>query len=231
MDNQNYMPSSSGPFSSTPGGSASKGPLLMVLLVVLGLGTVIFGALTVTFSSKAATTAKNASAQAATAAAKARNDQKKLDETASTRAAESPFRSYTAPEEFGSFVINFPKTWSSTIDQEPSGTQVQLILNPDFIRRTSGQDAPIATRVVFLEKPKDQYLATFANNIKKGTLKQTTTTVSGQPAYDLVGTFSDHKTVHMVVVPVRDKVLVFSSENSSYATEFNEIVAQAKIIP
>ena len=204
---------------------------MFMLIVVLGLGTVGFGAATVVFSGKASTATKNLESAKATAVAKAKADQKKQDDIDNTRAAESPFRAYTAPEEYGSFVINFPKTWASYVDQETSGTQVSLAVNPDFIRRTKGQDGAYAARVMLIERSKDQYLAQFTGLIKNKTIKQADTKVDNQPAYDLTGTFSDHKTIRQIVVPVRDKVLVFTTENSAYAAEFNAILAQAKIIP
>jgi hypothetical protein len=231
MDNQPLMPGSSGLFSSPPSSGNNRSPIMFMLIVVLGLGTIGFGAATVLFSGKAATANKTLESHAATAAAKARLDQKKLDDEANTKLNESPFRSYTAPEEFGSFVVTFPKNWSSRVDQETSGTQVSLDMNPDFLRKINGTDTPVAAKVQLMERTKDQFLNQYTSLVKKGTMKQANVKISGLPAYDLTGTFSDHKTVRQVVVPIRDKVLVYSTENSTYATEFNEILAQAKIIP
>ncbi len=230
MNNQTIMPTSSGPFSSNPSGK-NRGALVVMLLIVLGLGTVIFGALTVFFSTKIITVTSDANKRVTAAATNARTDQKKLDEAATALATESPFKTYTAPEELGSFVINYPKTWSNSLDQESSGTQLQFVSTPNFFQRSFGQDQPVAARVIFQQRTKDQYLGQFSTQIKKGTIKQTDTTVDGQPAYNLVGQFIDHKTVRQVVIPVRDKVLVYSTENSQYATEFNAMLAQAKVIP
>jgi hypothetical protein len=231
MDTKSYAPTSTGPFSSTPTGRRGGGPLTLVLIVILGLGTIVFGVLTVTFSSNATTATNTAAAKALAAATTARADQKKLDDASYTIANESPFRAYTAPAQYGSFVINFPKTWSSSVDEESSGTQVDLILNPDFIYKTNGIAAPIAARIRFIEQTQDQFMTQYASLIKKGTLKQKDLTVSGQPAFDLTGQFSDHTTTREIVVPVRDKVLTFTNENAQFATEFGDIVAQAKIIP
>lgn len=235
MDTQTLNPGSSGPFSSPPsgggGGSGGRSPLLLILVLVLGLGTVIFGILTVTFSGKAATATKTAAAKAAAAADSARTDQKKLDEDATSKANESPFRSYTAPQKYGTFVINFPKDWSSSVDEESSGTQVNLVLNPDFISRTDGKDDLIAVRVAFIDQTKDRYLNQFASLLKSRKLKQADILVANQPSIDITGQFSDRRTVHAVVVPIRDKVLVFTSEDTKFSTEFGQILAQAKIIP
>ena len=204
---------------------------MLVLVILLGLGTVVFGVLTVTFSGKATTATNTATARAIAAATAAKSDQQKEDDASYTKANESPFRAYTAPEAFGSFVINFPKSWSSSVDEETSGTQVNLVLNPDFVRKTNETNNPFAASIQFIERSKDDYMTQFTSRIKIGTIKQADTTVSGQPAFDLTGQFSDHLIVREVVVPVRDKIMIFTTENSQYATEFGDILAQAKIIP
>lgn len=235
MDNQPITPSNSGPFSSSPNGSnvvvTKSSPILMIFLIILGIGTILFGILTVVFSNKANTATATLEAQKSAAAAKARIEQQQADNVLYTKANESPFRTYEAPPEFGSFVISFPKNWSSSVSQDNSGTQVHLILNPDFLRRTNGQEQPMAVRVMLIQRSKEQQLSQFTGLLKSGKLKQANITVSGQPAFDITGAFNDRKTVRQVVVPIRDKVLVFTTENAKYAVEFGEIIAQAKIVP
>jgi hypothetical protein len=231
MDIQPLTPGSTGPFSTTPSGGGGRSPLLIALLVVLGLGTITFGVLTVNFSNKASTAQRTLEQQKAAAVANAQAEQKKLDDINFTKVNESPFRAYTAPEQFGSFVINFPKNWSSYAKQQNSGTQVSLALNPDFIRNTDGQDDVTAVRVMLIISTQDKYLNQYTANIKSGKVKKTNITVSGQPAFDITGQFNGRKTIREVVVPIRDKVLVFSNESPQYATEFNSVLSQAKIIP
>jgi hypothetical protein len=226
MQPQSYTPS--GGLGSSPGGGS---PILLILVIILGLGTVGFGTLTVMFSGKASTATQTLESEKAKAAKAAAEAQKKLDDEAYTKQSESPYRSYTAPEAFGSFVINFPKNWSSLIDETPTGTQVNLIINPEFIRRAAGQSKPVAVRIHLEDRSKDSYIQQYSGQVKSGTLKRTDTKVSEQPAWDYTGTFSDKKTVREVVVPIRDKVLVFTTEDAQYASEFAQILEQAKIIP
>jgi hypothetical protein len=230
MDTQSLMPGSSGPFSTTPTGGG-RSSMLVALVVILGLGTLIFGILTVTYSNKATTLQNSTNQQKAAAADAARTAQKRADDIEYTKINESPYRAYIAPVGFGSFVINFPKNWSSYVREQPSGTQVSLALNPNFIRNTNGEDEITAVRVILLTTAQDSYMAQYASAIKTGKLKKTITQISGQTAYDLTGTFNGKKTIREVVVPIRDKVLVFSSEASEYSSEFGAILSQAKIIP
>jgi hypothetical protein len=238
MDNQPVIPTNPTPFSTGRGnapfgggGGRNSNPLMFVLIGILGVGAVIFAILTLVFYSKAQTATTTLEEQKAAAVALAKAEQKKADDEANTVANESPFRSYVAPSEYGSFEIKFPKNWSSQVIQERSGTQVHLVINPEFIRRTNGNDELAAARVMLMERTSDQYMNNFQSLVKRGTLKQNTITVSGQKAFDLTGQFSDKKTTRQVIVPVRDKVLVFINENSRYAGQFNEILAQSKVIP
>lgn len=233
MDNETLVPG--GPFStqqpSPLRGGRGGNPIGLVLIILLGLGTVIFGILTIVYAGQANTATTTLNAQKAAAAKAAAEKQKAESEAEFTKQNESPYRAYNAPVEYGSFTINFPKNWSSFVDHEPHGKQVSLALNPDFVRRSNGADETMATRVILQERTKDQYLQQYASLIKNKTLKQTTITVSGLTAYDITGKFPDKKTLHEVVVPIRDKVLTFSNENAVYAGEFNTIVASAKLIP
>jgi hypothetical protein len=229
---------SGGPFGSKSGGlgggsglGGSNSPIMFILIGILGLGTVGFGIAAVLAYNKATVATTTLGQQKAAAVDVARKDQKKDDDEANLIANESPFRSYVAPVDYGSFEIKFPKDWSGYVDNESIGTQVSLIINPDFVRRTNGADELVAGRVQLIERSKDSYLQLYASLIKRGTLKQADITVSGLKGYDITGTFADKKTTRQVVVPVRDKVLVFTNENSKYSSEFNQILAQANIIP
>lgn len=213
-----------------PGGH-KPGMITTVLLIFLGMGVLIFGGLAIFFYSQAQTAINTLETQKAAAVAQAKSEQKKADDEANTRANESPFRSYVAPTEYGSFEIKFPKNWSGYVDQQKSGTQISLTANPDFIRRTNGTDELSALRVQLIERTTDQFMNSYSSLVKRGTLKQADVVVSGQKGFDLTGGFQDKRTTRMVVIPVRDKVLVFTNENSRYASEFNEILAQSHIIP
>jgi hypothetical protein len=234
MNDQPVFPSnSSGPFASPPGGSSGLfgGGLNWILIGVLGLGAVVFAALTLVFFNQASAATKTLNDQKAKAASDAKAQQKKDDDLAATKANESPYRSYQSPIAFGAFIINFPKNWSSYVDQEQGGTQVNLVLNPDFVGRTNGTDNLEAARITLQETASDNFMNQFQGLVKNGDMHQNTIQVSGLAAFDLTGKFNDRRTVREVVVPVRDKVIVFINENSQFKNEFGQILAQAKINP
>jgi hypothetical protein len=217
-----------GGFGGRGGGSS---PIMLILILIFAIGTLVFGIMAIANYNQAQVAQKTVNKQVSAAVAKAKETQKQLDDEANMQANESPYRAYTAPVEYGSFEIKFPKVWASYVDQEPTGKQVSLALNPDFVRRTNNTDELLAARVLLIEQTKDAYMQAYTAQVKRNVLKQADITVSGLKGYDLNGTFQDKKTTRMVVIPVRDKVLVFTNENSKYAGEFNQILAQSRIIP
>jgi len=212
-------------------GSHRPSPLLLILVVVLGLGALVFAILTVTFYQQSSTATSTLNAHSAAAAKAAAAEQKKSDATDEIAENDSPFQSFTAPVAYGSFVIKFPKGWSSTVDEEQSDNLLTLIMNPNNILTTNGQLTPQAASVQLIQQVGTQYMQTFAGAVQAGQMTQSAITVSGQAGYNLTGTFNDGVTVREVVVPVRDQVLVFSTQNATYSSEFDEILAQCKIIP
>ncbi len=206
-----------------------KNTLLWALVGLLGLGAVVFAILSVFAFSQARTATTTLNQQKKAAADAARADQKKQDEQAAEIAAESPFRSYVAPIEYGSFEIKFPKNWSANVDQaRGSTTQVTLTLHPDFIRRDNNTDELASAKILLVQRTLEEYLKQF--QAQKG-LTRADTTVSGVKGVQLTGKFADKRTTRLVVVPIRDKSLVFINEDEKYAREFDQILAQSKALP
>ncbi len=219
------------PSGPTGNSSLLGGPLMLALVFVLFVGMGIFAYLSLHFYNDATTATKTLGQQKTTAAVAGAADQKTKDALADSIANESPFSQFVAPDAYGSFVIKYPKDWASWVDEEQAGTQVTLIVNPGSVTVTNEIPGLAATKVTLQEETGTQFISNYSGEISEGTMKQSSLTVDGQPAYNFTGQFPNQRSVREVVVPVRDKVLVFDNENSTYATQFDEILAQAKINP
>lgn len=211
-------------------------PLTNILLVVLGLTTLIFAGLFLFSYDQASTATKTLNQAKQKAAAEAAQKQKKADIAANLAALEIPYRSYQAPTAFGSFTVNFPKSWSSRVSEiAENKTQVNLSVNPEFVRYKGEQALPVALRVRLIQQTSNSFIAEFSETIKSRKLTKSTMTVSGQNAIVLSGNFKSEDGlsgfVRLVAVPVRDKVIVFTCENGLYTQQFETVIAQAKIIP
>lgn len=206
-----------------------RNPLTTALIAVLAVGVLGFGVLAIVAFSKANTAANTLQSQKQSAADSARADQKKTDQTAAELASESPFRSYVAPVEYGSFEIKFPKNWSGDVNENRSNSiQVSLVVNPDFVRSQNGADDLAAAKITLYQRTLAELTKEYATNRD---LKKSDITVAGIPSVQYSGKFADRRTKRLVAVPVRDKTLVFTNENATYNSEFDLIMAQSRINP
>ncbi len=210
-------------------------PLVPILISIIGLTTVIFAGLFLYYYSQAKTATNILDQAKKEASTAARAEQKKADSAAQEVALESPFRSYQAPDEFGSFNVKFPKNWSARLaESAPGQVQVNLSVNPDFIRYKDDVTQPVALRVRLIKQNINAFIAEFEDAIKTGAVKKSGIVVSGQNGIALTGHYTDPSQggfVRLVAVPVRDKVLVFTCENGLYTSQFDATVSQSKIVP
>lgn len=201
----------------------------LIIIGVLGFIAAILVILVAVAYSEAntATTTLNDKVAAATKAARA--DQKKIDDLAATKAAESPYRTITVPKEFGAFSIKAPKNWSALVDYELSSTtQVDMYLHPDIITKRDNVFTPIGMHINFIQETLSNFVQQYTN--QEG-VKQADYTVSGIKGKELTGAFADTVTKRIVVIPVRDKLLVFTNTDAAYDSEFSRIIAETIVSP
>lgn len=205
-----------------------------VLLVVLGLASVGFGIFSVTAydssqKAKAALkTARDASFKAG------QEEQKKIDELAATVANESPYRSYTAPDFAGGFEIKFPKNWSATVNEsQASSTQVVFRAQPNIVKYSSNPQRPdsMALSVSLVKQAASAAQRGYEDRVKAGKLKSENITVSGITGKLYKGQIDDKTTGQVATIGVRDKTIIFETNNEQFKTEFTQVLAQAHIIP
>ena len=212
-------------------------PFIPVLLITLSLTTLIFAGLFVVYFSQSSNVNTNLIQAKKTSAVAAKDEQKKLDMAAAERALETPFRSYDAPDQFGSFSIKFPKNWSSRVSESvQNSVQVNLSVNPDFVRYKDDVPQPVALRVRLIKQSANSFISGFEDALKKGMIKKSSISMSGQTGIAFTGHYHDESGispdfVRLVAFPVRDKVLIFSCENGLYTAQFDTTISQSKIIP
>jgi len=208
---------------------AARNRTLTTGLFVMGFVVLVLGITATIAFVTAGSTAASANKKAQTAAATARADQKKADELAARQAQESPYRTYQAPNEYGAFSLLIPKNWSAYVQYNLGGrTQLELSLQPDIISVTGNAVAPLAAHIELDQLTLDDYLSQYKADPN---VNQSDITVSGIKSKNLTGSFRDLSVVREVVVPVRDKVMVFTNQDKTYDPEFTKILEQAKINP
>lgn len=219
---------------STP--ETGKSKLVLIVCIILGVFVLIFAGLYVSsyLKERAATTDLNAKKTTAYNAGKeaGAKSQKIADEAAARTAAENPYRAYTAPTPYGNFTIKFPKNWSSSVAESLNATnQVDLIANPNFIKVVTDNSANYALRVTLVDTPYESLKDSYDQQVKNKKAKATTATVSGITGTRYTGAYRQAKDGVAVLVPVRDKTMVFITDNTNYLSEFETALSQSTIKP
>lgn len=210
--------------------------LLVVACAVLAVFVLIFAGLFISSYLKEKNTAKNVSAKVAVgykagqeAGAKT---QKEADIAAAKAIAQNPYRAYVAPTAFGEFTIKFPKSWSSSVAENLSAsTQVDLIASPEFIKILPDNSANYALRAGLINSTYANARLSYDQRVKSKKLKATSVKVSGIDGTRYEGEFKEKKNGIVILVPVRDKTIFFSTENTKYQPEFEATLAQSTIKP
>lgn len=210
-----------------------------LLLVALGVSIVfvlIFAGLFINSYMTAQNATKNLNAKTSVAYEAGKEagakTQKESDEAADKADAQNPYRAYDAPVAYGEFSIKFPKNWSSWVSENLNGgTQVDLIANPDFVKEVTNSNINYALRVTFLNSTYANTKRSYDQQVKSGKAKATAQKVSGLEGTRYTGQYTQREEGIAVLVPVRDKTLVFVTENTKYAPEFEATLTQSTIRP
>jgi hypothetical protein len=207
-----------------------KHQMLVIGLVTFALVTLTALSIYGMVSSSQARSALNHAREKAYQAGQ--QDQKAEDEERFRIASQSPYRSYSAPGIYGGFEIKFPKNWSGhVVENEGGSPQVQLTLHPNFVKQVANQDNAYAARVQLSRTNHDQIVKQRQNEVKAGRMKQQSVSVAGIPSTRFEGKFDNKHDGVTVLVPVRDKTVIISTDDKKYLPEFDQILAQSKIVP
>lgn len=210
--------------------------LLVVAIAVLGVFVIIFAGLFINSYMTAQKATKNVNAQKAVAYKAGQTagaqTQKESDAAAAKVAAQNPYRTYVAPTAFGEFSIKFPKNWSSSVAENISNTtQVDLIANPDFIKILPNNAANYALHITLVNSPYETARNSFDQQVKNKKAKAMTAKVSGIDGTRYEGQYKQGKSGVAVLIPVRDKTIIFTTENTKYQPEFETTLTQSTIKP
>lgn len=211
--------------------------LHLVLTIFLGIGMVLFGVLATLAYKDNTYIHNNLSALQTTAASKAAATQQHTDTIANTKAGELPYRTYTADPVDGSFSLQIPKDWSLYVGHNLSSTiPLDIAADPDVVTYNLGSGVSVINSHAFHLQLVDESVQTaikaYDAQIKKGLLSSKSVQVSGISATWLEGSIDSQR--HdgiVVVVPTRSQTLLIWTDSHDYVSEFNTILASAKIYP
>lgn len=209
---------------------------MLIVSIILGVFVLIFAGLFVNSYMTAQNATKDLNAKKAAAyklgQTAGAQTQKETDAAAAKAAAQNPYRAYVAPPAFGEFAIKFAKNWSSSVAENQSAiNQVDLIANPDFIKLLPDNSINYGLRVYLVNNTYAVVKTSYDQQVKSKKAKSTAATVSGIDGTRYDGKYNSTKSGIAVLIPVRDKTMVFTTENTKYQPEFEATLSQSTIKP
>ncbi len=172
---------------------------------------------------------KNNSDQKAEAAADKRQaETEAADAVKYAEEAKNPLATHKGPDQFGSIVVKYPKTWSGYVVETGKGaTPVDDYFHPKVVPEAGDKDNSFALRVQVLDKTYDAVLKSYQGAVDKGRLKASPYAlpkVENVIGTRLRGEVERKKQGTLVILPLRNMTLAIWSESPNYQADFNKII-------
>lgn len=202
----------------------------LALAIILLLGTVGFAAWA--FSSRQSY--KNDVDAKISAAVTVAQQQAAVAETAKLAQDEKyPLNTYNGPEQAGSIVVKYPRTWSGYVDDtDTSGaTAVNGYFTPGVVPSLTNTSSIFALQVQVLNQSYTQTVQNLTNDGSSGANAITSTAYALPKLPNIVGVelsgelnSGQTTNVTMVVLPVRANTIEISTVGNTYLSDFNNII-------
>ena len=131
-----------------------------------------------------------------------------------------PNKTYTAPSEFGSVKLTYPKTWSAYVDQSGSN-EIEFFAHPGVVPVS---DVNLALKMSVTSRDFANEVKQYDAEVEKGELRAGAVEVSGVKGVRLEGFIEKDQEGIMVMFPLRDKTLRIWTESKEFSGDFNNIV-------
>lgn len=219
-------------FSGLPKSGPSWGWIIVTILLV----TALLGALGFAFWAFAQRQdyKNNSDKKAAAAVEVAKKQQIDEDNKRFAEELKNPLKTYVGPESYGSVSLQYPKTWSgyAAVNNATNGAVLTATFHPDIIPGVassggSGVQPAMALRVQILNQSYDQVVNKYASAVKQATVVASPYTLPKMPdqvGVKFVGQLSSKLSGTEIVIPVRDKTLVLSTDTDQYLPDFNTYI-------
>lgn len=166
----------------------------------------------------------NLEGKIAVAVAQAKEDKGDEDEAKFAEREKQPNKTFKAPDDYCGLTFQYPKTWSAfESEQVSNGGDFKAYLNPDVVPPiTTSQQ--FALRVLIEQKDYDDVLGQYEGLVKKGDLKQSTTSSEGNQGARLTGNFSKNIRGDAVLYRCRDKTITIRTDADTFKSDFDKVI-------
>lgn len=177
----------------------------------------------------------NVDAKIATATAVAVKEAETKKDNEFIEREKQPLRDYKSPSQTGSILIKYPKTWSAYVDETGKGSsELDGYFHPSFVPGTQS-DTSYALRLQVVNKSFSDQIKTYDTNVKNGKLSAQPyqpVNVANVVGSRLEGEIASGKQGVVILLPLRDKTIVLSTESDQYKADFdNNILPNLTFTP
>ncbi len=197
----------------------------LVMMTLLFIGALIFGVMTFGQGQdyKNNSDKKVAAAVAVAKTAEAETQKKVYDEK-----EKSPFKMYAGPANYGTLNISYPKTWSAYVVESTNGggTPIDGYVHPGFVPGIQ-TGAPYALRFQVTSNSYATELKKYDSQVKSGKVKVSPFKLAKLPSVTgarVDGEIIAGKQGSLVLLPLRDKTILISTQSPEFVNDFNNII-------
>jgi hypothetical protein len=170
----------------------------------------------------------NVDVQIASAVSVAKQQQMATDQAQFAIGEKSPLSTYLGPEQYGSVVIKYPKTWSAYVDDTGNGgAPLDGYFAPGIVPSISSSTSIFALRVEVQNESYSGIAQSLASQVQSKTITAQPYALPKVPqdvGLEVTGTLSDGNQGTEVILPLRNQTLVIWTEGSDYVSDFNTYV-------
>lgn len=205
--------------------AVKSSPILTVLTVLFGLGTVIFVVLFIWMAARYASVSGDVDKQIKDATAKAVDENTARLEADFDEREKTPNRTFAGPADYGEVTFEYPKTWSVyEYASASNGGDFGAVFFPYVVTGTDDNTIN-ALRFTIDNNSYDEVISDLQEDITEGTIEHDLRTVNGANVNFYKGELREGIYGAMVVIKIRDKTAILQTDAYSvYENDFETIL-------
>lgn len=143
--------------------------------------------------------------------------------------AKNPLKPYTGPSSYGSINLLYPKTWSGYIDVSGDGSAPFVALfHPGTVAAVDDNGGPaVALKIEVLEEEYSTVVKEREQKLESGEVSASAYAFPKQPdevGIRFVGKITEQFVGTEILVPLRDKTIVVTTQTDQYLNDFNTYI-------
>ena len=137
----------------------------------------------------------------------------------------NPLKTYNGPEQYGSVMLQYPKTWSSYVNSSGStGNGLDTYFNTDVVPSVEDENSIFSLRLEVVNQSYSDVLAALGNQEGISSAAYALPKVPKTIGIKVDGQIAENKQGSMVILPLRDKTLKIYTESTQFLPDFNSII-------